>query len=516
MEAEEIIEQYASGQRDFSLIVLSEVNLSRANLSKANFSGAILSLTNLSGANLSEANLSKAKLNVARLSGANLSKANLSGAVLNVANLIRADLSEANLVSTSLIRSELIRVNFNGADLRNSNLSEADLREASLKQSNLEQADLNGANLRGASLVGANLEGANLHRADLSRADLRGANLGDAELRQANLSQANLMGADLRGANLRWADLNGANLYGADLNDARLSGANLYGANLSEASLVNAILVHADLTQANLIRADWGGADLTGAALTGAKLYAISRFGLKADDLTCDWVDLSPNGDRTQIQKFTTEESRRFFNATPPTVQISIGQPLDIDAHFALADTYRQIANQHGLINKPPNIEITYRRTTLSFRVENDDQLFPIAYAAILPFEDAITTQKNLLISLKILQSQKNDGINVRLANLVGQITVAMTQTVRKIDSIKIHYLNQNLAIKPEFFAYPTQTVLKNSAGLTLTIHHHPDFSKRSIDIPGVTNANKNNISLPTKNSGPTNSLLMDFFSGFN
>ncbi|MEG4403932.1 pentapeptide repeat-containing protein [Microcoleus vaginatus GB2-A3] len=492
MDAQELITKYAAGERDFTAILLCEANLSRIDLSGANFSEAILSLTNMSGTNLSNANMRKAKLNVARLSGANLYKANLSGAILNVANLIRADLREAQLVEATMIRSELIRADLSSANLTGANLSEADLREATLREANLEQADLSGAHLRGASLIAANLERANLHRADLSRADLRGVNLCNAELRQANLSQANLSGADLRGANLRWADLSGANLSGADLDEARLSGANLYGANLSNVNLLNATLVHADLTQANLIHADWVGADLTGAALTGAKIYAVSRFDVKADDITCDWVDLSPNGDRSHIQRFTPEESQRFFNATPPTVQIIVDRPLDPDANFVLAATYRQIARQYPALSHPPSIEVNSRRTIISFKIEQDEQLFPTAFVAILPFSDAAFTQKNLITLIKMIQPQSGNNLGVRVSNMVVQLNVALTKAMRKIGEMKIQPIRLDREPMSSFFQSPTQTVLANSSAETLMIHYHPDFGRNLTNLPGV---NKTSIS---------------------
>jgi len=49
--------------------------------------------------------------------------------------------------------------------------------------------------------------------------------------------------------------------------------------------------------KANLIQSDWVGADLSGATLTGAKLYNVHRFSLKAEDLKCEWIDLSPHFD---------------------------------------------------------------------------------------------------------------------------------------------------------------------------------------------------------------------------
>ncbi len=77
-------------------------------------------------------------LSEADLSGANLRDANLSGADLKDANLSEADLSGADL---------------SGADVRDANLSGADLKDA-----NLSEADLSGAKLSGAKVTEAQLK----------------------------------------------------------------------------------------------------------------------------------------------------------------------------------------------------------------------------------------------------------------------------------------------------------------------------------------------------------------------
>jgi uncharacterized protein YjbI with pentapeptide repeats len=140
MTAEELLERYAAGERDFSGVDLMGINLSGADL------GADWSSFNLGG-NLNETNLS----------GANLSSANLSGANLSVAMLYEADLSCANLSYANLNGAALI-----GANLTGANLSNADLSEASLGQ-----AKFTSCNFRGTRLVHASW-GRNLTDVDLS------------------------------------------------------------------------------------------------------------------------------------------------------------------------------------------------------------------------------------------------------------------------------------------------------------------------------------------------------------
>lgn len=516
MEVEELLKRYAAGEREFTGINLCEANLSRVNLSGANLSQANMSIANLSGANLSGANLSGTKLNVTRLSGANLSKAKLNGAILNVANLVRANLSDAELIQASLIRAELIRAELSRANLIEANLNAADLRESKLRQANLSGANLSEADLRGASLVGANLEQAKLNQTDLSGADLSGANLSNTELRHVNFNRANLSGADLSGANLRWAALSGANLQWANLSDAKLSGANLIGADLSNSNLLNASLVHADLTQANLIRAEWMGADLSGATLTGAKLYGVSRFGLKTDGMICEWVDVSPHGDHTQLHRFEPEDSKKFFNQTPPTVRIVIDAPLDQEANFALANAYHQIALQYAGLSQPPSIAVGYRRTVLTFRVENDEQLFPTAYVAILPFENAAATQRNIITLIKQIRAHATSHLSIPELRRIQQLSTTLSQTLNQVHAIELSKIFPTMERRASFFNAPTHTILLNSSDQSLSVYHDPSFGKRFMNSANTTNqktsadqGNSSQFAIPPLN------IVVDFIRGF-
>lgn len=515
MNDREILEQYTAGVRDFSGANLAEENLSGANLSGANLSEASLSVANLSGANLSNTNLSRAKLTVTRLSGANLSRANLTQANLNVANLIRADLSGADLAQAALIRCELIRADLSGANLLEANLSSADLREATLRQAKLSRATLSEANLRGALLTEVNLEGANLSKADLNRTDLSGSNLREAEFRQANLSCANLTGADLSGANLRWADLSGANLSWADLSNAKLSGANLRGADLSNAYLLNASLVHADLTQARLIQADWIGTDLTGAILTGAKLYAVSRFGLKTEGMTCEWIDLSPNGDRSKVLDFSTEDAKKFFNETLPTIRIIIDAPLDFNANLALGKVYHHIAQAFPVLTKAPSIEVGVRRTTLTFCLDSNVELLTLAYFAILPFEDAAATHRNIIALVNTLQSQDIETFGLKESQRIRQLITALSQSIDQLDASDPLKVISGLMEPVQFLQAPTHTLVTNSRAQTLTVYYHPAFGKHLTNQSILLGGSKNSFMQTPESTLPPVSTVIEFIKSF-
>jgi uncharacterized protein YjbI with pentapeptide repeats len=517
MSVQELLGKYTAGERDFSGVNLTEANLSRAHLCRANFSRAILSIANLSGSNLNGVNLSYAKLNVARLSGASLIEAKLNGALLNVANLIRANLTEAELVQAALIRAEMIRTNLTRANLSEANLNGADLRESKLDHANLTGANLSEADVRGASLIEANLTEANLNGTDLSKADLSGVELRDAELRHANLHRANLCGANLQGANLRWADLSGADLRWADLSDAKLSGANLIGANLSHANLLNTSLVHADLTQTNLMWVHLEGADLSGAILTGAKLHGVSRFNLRTEGMSCDWLDLSPHGDYSRVCRFTCEDFQKFFNQIHPIVQIVIDRPLTQAAHFALAQTYYQISKQYPELSLPPSIEVGYRRTTISFKVDTDELLFPTAYVAIVPFEDAEPTQKSAITLLKFIQAKGSEILGVKDANRIAKLSVSILKKMRQVSTIERPQLSSETGAESEFFSAPTQIVMTNSSAHSLSLYHNPLFGKRYLHGSGMAATPHGNPlkSKPITIALPPQGIALEFIQGF-
>jgi uncharacterized protein YjbI with pentapeptide repeats len=480
--AQELIQRRASGETCFAEIRLTEANLSGANLSEIDLSQSSLSLVNFSGANLSHANLQGAKLNVARLGSANLSHVNLSGADLNVANLSLADLNHAVLRQASLIRGELMRTDLSSADLTEANLSEATLREAKLRATNLSRANLSRADLTEACLANANLTQANLSRSSLVRSDMQGADLRGAELRHADFRGGNFSDVNLSGANLRWADFSGAKLCGANLRDAKLSGANLSGVDLSQADLSGATLVHADLSRANLIEVEWQGADLTGAKLTGAKLYGVSRFNLSTEGLVCGWLDLSPGGDHSKVVRFSDEETRRFFNETPPTVNLDIDFELDPESHLALAATYQQIAQQCDILQRSPEIQLDHRRTRLIFRVTNDQQLLPMAAVVALPFQARQVVLDYISKLISNLETQVQDAPELSEIDLIKAHHFALIAR-RGLDAAKAVEFSKmvtKFVHKSTLFQAPVQVTVSNSSGQSLELYRHAEFGRRT------------------------------------
>ena len=119
----EILQQYQNGDRHFSRVDFSRMNLSGINLEKANLMGANFSQAQLMGANFQQSKLMIANFTQAELSYANFSQAKLVGvtfnqAYLNGANFHQADLRNADLRNTQLIGAYLETANLDGADLK--------------------------------------------------------------------------------------------------------------------------------------------------------------------------------------------------------------------------------------------------------------------------------------------------------------------------------------------------------------------------------------------------------------
>jgi uncharacterized protein YjbI with pentapeptide repeats len=115
MRADELLERYRRGERDFRGvnlrgIYLRDVRLQGIDLNCADLRGTSLMGVDFTGANLHRADLSGAFLIHSNLSAANLTQANLTKSFLILANLHDSCLTEANLSHTNLTKANLSEV----------------------------------------------------------------------------------------------------------------------------------------------------------------------------------------------------------------------------------------------------------------------------------------------------------------------------------------------------------------------------------------------------------------------
>ncbi|NJN49115.1 MAG: pentapeptide repeat-containing protein [Alkalinema sp. RL_2_19] len=333
--------------------------------------------------------------------------------------------------------------------------------------------------LRQSNLSGALLVGAKFHGADLSNADLAGADLRNAEFRQAKLDCANLRGASLQDANLRWANLSGADLSGADLSGAVLSGATLTGANLAGAILIDTTFVHADLTRANLTEVDWVGADFTAAQLTGVKLYNTRPFGATFEGIECQWIDLSPNGDRSSTFQFASRNAYEYFYKAAPMVEIVIDGRLNTESHSALAVIYQRLARQLKTNLPTPEIIPHRKRTRLTFALRRDEKLFLTAYTMMFPFTDAVISHQALIEQLRSITQECLQQPKPQMQAFQRMVTNLNQQRQKIITDMQLQSLAQSVQSVP-FFQAPTRIIVTNSSAQELLLYSNPTFGRRS------------------------------------
>ncbi|SHK75200.1 Pentapeptide repeat-containing protein [Roseovarius marisflavi] len=123
-----------------------------------------------------------------------LERAPLRKIILSQRDLTGADLRNAELQGADLWRAQLQGANLWRAQLQEAHLWDAQLQGADLWDAQLQGANLGGAQLQGANLGGAQLQGAKLWHAELQGAHLWDAQFDE----NTNLSVATLRGATLR------------------------------------------------------------------------------------------------------------------------------------------------------------------------------------------------------------------------------------------------------------------------------------------------------------------------------
>jgi serine/threonine protein kinase, bacterial len=124
LSAEEILQSYAAGRKDYGFKDLSLQNLQQAELSESKFHSSKLIRTNFQGSNLSKNNFVNCDLRQAMLRNTDLTKA-----IFKTCNLEGVDLRGANLRDCNFIDTNLKGANLCGANLKDSNLTQQQVEE---------------------------------------------------------------------------------------------------------------------------------------------------------------------------------------------------------------------------------------------------------------------------------------------------------------------------------------------------------------------------------------------------
>lgn len=145
MNAQQLVNRYNDGERDFSGIEIPNASLQDTDLSGICLTGARLPGAFLRSAKLVEADLSYADLRGAEMGGGDFKGADLTGANLRGAILSAADMQGANLAYANLRETLIAESNLFGADLRGANLRDAEMWGSDLSEADLEDAIMGGA-----------------------------------------------------------------------------------------------------------------------------------------------------------------------------------------------------------------------------------------------------------------------------------------------------------------------------------------------------------------------------------
>ena len=350
---------------DKSGIELDGANLEGAILVETDFSDAIITNTDMSGANLKMADFSGATLDNVLLRDSNLAWADFTDSLIFFVDLSYADAASsmfdgAEVYATTALGTRLPGADFSNTILYYNDFSLADLRDADFSGSLPAISFFRGSNLEGANLSGLQLflldmTGANIKMVDLSGSTLVGiwfkSAIGEPADSTADLSASEYVcpdgtysagptttdaaslcawdtapsiapappdipdcnaapapgvnwsgcdkstlsddGLDLRNANLQGTIFSGNIMYMWDLSGADMSGAQLDGGETLFSALRGANLSGATLDGRYIEYLDLSSADLQQASLAGAYLYFNTARDANLTEAVLDTASIS-------------------------------------------------------------------------------------------------------------------------------------------------------------------------------------------------------------------------------
>jgi uncharacterized protein YjbI with pentapeptide repeats len=191
----------------------------------------------LFGVDLSNMNLSKAELSNITFSGckidnSKLYRGNLSGTKFTLCSIKNTDFNEANLSGVYLSYVDFTESKFNFSKLKNAKGVKIIFQKSEFKNADFDSADL----------YSADFTGVNAHYAKFDESILPGANFSDSNLQDATFFRARLMESNFQEADLSRADFTLSDLYSSNLKYANLQKAKLGMTHVQDADFLNSNL----------------------------------------------------------------------------------------------------------------------------------------------------------------------------------------------------------------------------------------------------------------------------------
>ena len=147
MTAEELLERYAAGERDFSGVEINGLKCGTRckDLNGATLPNVIFKNAKLSRINFMDANLKGADFTNADIGYVGMDRANLENAIFRNAQLGDVIFEQANLRYTNWYESSMRPVGFMQADLEGADFRQAHMIQTVFKRANLRHVDFTGA-----------------------------------------------------------------------------------------------------------------------------------------------------------------------------------------------------------------------------------------------------------------------------------------------------------------------------------------------------------------------------------
>jgi 16S rRNA G966 N2-methylase RsmD len=105
--------------------------------------------------------------------------------------------------------------------------------------------------------------------------------------------------------------------------------------------------------------------------------------------------------------------------------------------------------------------------------------------------------------------------LELKTLQRVQELITLIEQTVAQAQKIRQGKKNLALAAKINFFKVATQTILTNSRGQTVIVHHNPNFGKRFVSAGDHVNFLGDSLDNSAKPTLPALNIVIDFVKTF-
>ncbi|MBI4015450.1 MAG: pentapeptide repeat-containing protein [Candidatus Aenigmarchaeota archaeon] len=250
--ADEVIELYKLGRRDFRFVAVVTSNFNGADLTGADFSHSTIFLCNFNNCNLSSCKFEHSDLSDCTFVNAEFYNADLTSTNMYGSNLMGAKLGSAIFVKTILAGCKIEKEQLDEAaeveDIvwevdkkQRTKMSASDIyAEYKNGRKDFSNIDAQAQDFSGMILKGIIFKGSNLHAADFANVDLTDADFSECDITTCSFKSATLKRTNFFRSNFFWSTLNGAYLEKTNMRNSNLTWCDLRGLDLGQADTIGA------------------------------------------------------------------------------------------------------------------------------------------------------------------------------------------------------------------------------------------------------------------------------------